>query len=75
MLQLIAEHADPREVVLALNEQFTVIAEQADPYAVSDSDDESEHEDNEIDWETAFPQVEEILDMYATGESATEGQR
>ena len=68
VLQLIAEHADPRDVALALNEQLTKFAEQADPYAVSDSDDESEHEDNEIDWETAFPQVEEILDMYAIGE-------
>lgn len=67
VLDLIAEYADPREVILALNLQLTKYAEQADPYAVSDSEDD-EDEDAEIDWESTFPQVEAVLDMYATSE-------
>lgn len=68
VLSLIAENADPREVVLALNIQLEHFAEQADPYAVSDSDDEdSDDEDSSIDWATAFPQVERIIDLYAIG--------
>lgn len=68
MLSLITEHASAREVVLALNGELTKMAELADPYAVSDDEDESENEDDEIDWDVAFPQLEQILDMYAAGE-------
>lgn len=72
-LGLIAQHGEPREVVLALNMQVGELAEQADPYAVSDSEDEEE--DAEIDWQKAFPQLQEVLSMYAVAIPRLKTQR
>lgn len=64
-LDLIAQYSDPREVTIVLNEEFGRLAEQSDPYVVSDG--ESDSEAVELDWTKAFPELEQILDMYATG--------
>lgn len=69
VLDLIAAHSEPREVVLALNQQLAHFTDLADPFAVSDDEDDTDIEDNELDWEYSLPQVETVLDMYATGES------
>ncbi|TXT13339.1 hypothetical protein VHUM_00706 [Vanrija humicola] len=66
VLGLIASHSEPREVVLALNQQLAHFTELADPFAVSDDEDDTDIEDNKLDWEYALPQVETVLDMYAT---------
>ncbi|WOO77594.1 uncharacterized protein LOC62_01G001167 [Vanrija pseudolonga] len=66
VLDLIAAHSEPREVVLALNQQLVHFTELADPFAVSDDEEDTDIEDNELDWEYALPQVETVLDMYAT---------
>lgn len=66
VLNLIAEYADAREVTLALNLQLGEMCEHADPFAVSDGEDDVE-EDTEIDWNNTFPQLEEVLSMYTTG--------
>ncbi|GMK59479.1 hypothetical protein CspeluHIS016_0800850 [Cutaneotrichosporon spelunceum] len=61
-LDLLAAHGDAREVVLGLNLAVNEITELADPYAISDGE---EDEEDEINWASAFPQLEAILDMYA----------
>ncbi|CAK9782293.1 hypothetical protein CC85DRAFT_310437 [Cutaneotrichosporon oleaginosum] len=61
-LNLLAQHGDAREVVLALNLALAEITELADPYAVSDGESD---DDDEINWASAQPQLEAMLDMYA----------
>ncbi|BEI94966.1 uncharacterized protein CcaverHIS019_0705470 [Cutaneotrichosporon cavernicola] len=61
-LDLLAKHGDPREVVLGLNLAINEITELADPYAVSEGE---EDEEDEINWASAFPQLEAMLDMFA----------
>lgn len=63
-LDLIAQYSDPREVTIVLNEEFGRLTEQSDPFAVSDGE---EDETAELDWTKAFPELEQILDMYTTG--------
>ncbi|KAL1408224.1 hypothetical protein Q8F55_005030 [Vanrija albida] len=75
VLELIAAHSEPREVVLALNQQLAHFTEQADPFAVSDDEDDTDVEDNELDWEYALPQVEAVLDMYAVALPRLKTQR
>lgn len=65
-LDLIAQYSDPREVTIVLNEEIGRLTEQSDPYVVSDG--EGDDEMVELDWTKAFPELEQILDMYATGE-------
>lgn len=72
-LELIAQYADPREVVLALNLQLGELTEQADPYAVSESDDDDDYD--EVDWDRAYPQLNAVLDMYAVAVPRLKTQR
>lgn len=65
-LDLIAQYSDPREVTIVLNEEIGRLTEQSDPFIVSDGEDNDESV--ELDWTKAFPELEQILDMYATGE-------
>lgn len=66
VLNLIANYADAREVTLALNLQLGDMAERADPFVVSDEESDDE-EDTEINWQSTFPQLEQLLSMYAAG--------
>lgn len=65
ILDLIAEYSDPREVTIVLNEEIGRLTELSDPYVVSDG--EPDEAAAELDWSKAFPELEQILAMYATG--------